>query len=98
MLSHAERLRANRFNGLLRSLRQAKDRVDAIEAAMDGLVRGVALPPIPELPEAEPSLTVAEPLEAGEPPETVEPLADSDWGYLRMVEVMKARKKYENED
>jgi hypothetical protein len=97
MLSHAERLRANRFNGLLRSLTQAKDRVDAIEAAMEGLVRGVALPPIPELPEAEPSLTV-EPLEAGEPPETVEPLVDSDWGYLHMVEAMKARKKYENED
>lgn len=85
MLSHAERLAANRFNGLLRSLTRNKDRIDAIEAAMGALADDVDLPPTPEPPEAI------------ERSETAQPLVDSDWGYLGMVEAMKSRKKYEDE-
>ena len=74
MLSHAERLTANRFNGLLRSLRRTKGRIDAIEAEMAVVVDQVALPPAPDPPEAI------------ERSETASPLVDTDWGYLGMVE------------
>jgi hypothetical protein len=84
LLSHSERLTANRFNSLLRSLGRSKDRLDAIEARMAWHAEQVALPPIPEAPRAE-----------GEHSETAEPLIDSDWGYLRMVMAMKDRKTYD---
>ena len=53
LLSHAERLTANRFNSLLRSLGRSKDRLDAIEARMAWHAEQVALPPIPDAPKAD---------------------------------------------
>ncbi len=82
MLSHAERVAANRFNRALRSLGRTKGRIDAIEEAMGALARSVTLPPMPELPEADESVGV------------VEALVDSDWGYLDMVRAMQDRKAY----
>jgi hypothetical protein len=84
LLSHAERLAANRFNALLRSLGRTKDRLDAIEARMLTHAEGVALPPIPEAPKAD-----------GERSEAAKPMIDSVWGYLRMVKAMKDRKAYD---
>jgi hypothetical protein len=84
LLSHAERLTANRFNGLLRSLTRSKDRLDAIEAAMVRVAEQVELPPIPDTPKAD-----------GERSQDAKPLIDSDWGYLRMVMAMKDRKAYD---
>jgi hypothetical protein len=53
---------------------------------MTTLAAGVLLPPVPEPLKAEPSEDGAA------------PLVDSAWGYLGMVEAMRARKKYEDED
>jgi hypothetical protein len=93
MLSHAERIAANRFNSLVTSrfnsltrvVARSKERLDALENAIDEEVRRVALPPAPKTPEAK------------EKSETAVPLVDSDWGYYGMVEALKARKKYEDE-
>jgi hypothetical protein len=67
-------------------LRRAKSGVEPIEEAMRQEAFRVALPPAPELPKPD-----------GERSETASSLVDSDWGYLGMVEALKARKKYEDE-
>jgi hypothetical protein len=85
-LSRAEQRDARSFNRLLCSLQRAKGRIDSGEAAMRVLAEAVGLPPIPKLLDPD-----------GERSETAKPLVDSDWGYLGMVEAMKARKKYEDE-
>ena len=84
LLSHAERLTANRFNAKLRSLSRTKGRLDAIEARMVAIAEEVPLPPIPESPTPE-----------GERSENAKPMINSDWGYLRMVKAMKDRKTYD---
>ena len=63
MLSHAQRIAANRFNSLVTSrfnsltrvVARSKERLDALENAIDEEVRRVALPPSPKTPEAEDS-------------------------------------------
>ena len=87
MLRHAQRRSASRFNGQLRSLARTKSRLDAAAEAMNALARAVDLPPAPDVPEPD-----------GERSETAKPLVDSAWGYLKMVEALRARKAYDGED
>jgi hypothetical protein len=84
MLAHAERLSANRFNSLLRSLGRQRKRMDALEDAMQALADDVTLSASPAPPEAE------------ERSQDATPLVDSDDGYYAMVEALKARKKYDD--
>jgi len=86
VLSNAQRLDAGAFNGLLKYLELRKLRLDTLERSIAVLLNDVVLPEPPEPPEAE------------ERSQDAKPLVDSDWGYLGMVEAMRARKKYEDED
>ena len=84
LLSHAERLTANRFNAQLRGLRRTLKRIDAIEARMAWHAEQVELPAAPEPPEAE------------ERSQDASPLVDSEDGYARTTEALRDRKRYDD--